>query len=95
MTQNSILTEAHNIIYGDREKTYGTPDLNLKRIAKIWEVIFGHSVTIEQVCHAMIGVKLARAVNSPDHRDTLVDLCGYAALIDRCHEAVPELKTSE
>ena len=29
----------------------------------------------------------ARLANNPDHRDSLVDICGYAALIERCDEA--------
>ena len=30
----SVLQEAHKIIYGDREQTYGHPDKNLKTISK-------------------------------------------------------------
>ena len=28
----------------------------------------------------------ARFANDPSHRDNLVDVCGYAALIERCDE---------
>lgn len=80
----TILDEASEVVFGDREGTYGHPAVNLERIARIWSVVFGHDVTIEQVCHAMIAVKLARAVHSPGHRDTMVDIAGYAALLDRC-----------
>jgi hypothetical protein len=34
----------------------------------------------------MVLVKVARFANDPDHRDNLVDMCGYAALIERCDE---------
>lgn len=80
----TILDEAAAIVFGDREATYGHPAVNLERIAALWSVVFGHAVTIEQVCHAMIAVKLARAIHSPNHRDTMVDVAGYAALLDRC-----------
>jgi len=29
---------------------------------------------------------VARFANDPSHRDNLVDICGYAALIERCDE---------
>ena len=31
----SVLEEAHKIIYGDREKTYGKPSKNLQTIAEM------------------------------------------------------------
>lgn len=80
----TILDEASEVVFGDREATYGHPSINLERIAAFWAVVFGHPITIEQVCHAMIAVKLARAIHSPNHRDTMVDICGYAALLERC-----------
>lgn len=83
----SIFDEAKAIIYGDREKTYGNPAANLERIATIWSVIFGHPVTIDQVCLAMAGVKIARLVNAPNHRDSQVDACGYMGLMERCQDA--------
>ena len=36
--QMSVLKEAHKIIYGDREKTYGHPSKNLNNIAVMWDV---------------------------------------------------------
>jgi hypothetical protein len=36
MSELTVLKEAHTIIYGDREKTYGHPAKNLKTIAKMW-----------------------------------------------------------
>lgn len=79
------IDEAKEIVYGDREQTYGHPSINLERIASMWSVIFGHPVTPRQVCQAMIALKLARDVNAPKH-DNVVDMIGYAALIDRIEE---------
>jgi hypothetical protein len=31
-------------------------------------------------------LKAARLGNDLDHRDSVVDICGYAALIERCDE---------
>ena len=90
--KESILTEAHTIIYGDREKTYGHPAKNLKTIAAMWSAYMNNmddgnfAVTAKDVAAMMMLVKVARYANDPSHRDNLVDICGYAALIERCDE---------
>ena len=99
----TILKEAHNIIYGDREKTYGHPSKNLNTIATMWNAYLmaaggaihnehGGDVVAElnakDVAAMMMLVKVARFANDPTHRDNLVDICGYAALVERCDEVV-------
>jgi hypothetical protein len=89
----SILKEANTIIYGDREKTYGHPSKNLETIAKMWNAYTSakntdnHSLNAKDVAAMMVLLKTARLANNPEHRDSLVDICGYAALIERCDEA--------
>ena len=89
-TNQSILDHAHNIIYGDREKTYGHPATNLERIAEFWNVYIGEALTqkltADDVCYMMILLKVARLRNDPNHIDSLIDLAGYAALVERIHE---------
>ena len=52
---------------------------NFDRIAKIWSVILGTSVTSEDVAMMMIGLKVARyASKSGFQPDTWVDVAGYA-----------------
>lgn len=80
----TVLTEARDIIHGDRERTHGEPAKNLAAIAAMWEPIFGAKVSPEQVCLAMIALKVARAVNQPSHRDHWTDIVGYVALAERC-----------
>jgi len=89
----SVLEEAQNIIYGDREKTYGHPAKNLKTIANMWNAYMNnmddagtYKVTAKDVAAMMMLVKVARFANDPSHRDNLIDVCGYAALIERCDE---------
>jgi hypothetical protein len=90
MSETTILKEAHAIIYGDREKTYGHPAKNLKAIATMWDVYINNKqtpeITAKDVAAMMMLVKVARFANDPTHRDNLVDICGYAALIERCDE---------
>ena len=93
--QMSVLKEAHKIIYGDREKTYGHPSKNLQTIATMWNAYLVASgvavdgegtLTPKDVAVMMILLKAARLGNDPSHRDSVVDICGYAALIERCDE---------
>lgn len=94
----TILDEAKAIIYGDRERTYGHPAKNLVNIANLWSAYlnglfpelspgdWSNIITPEDVCQMMILMKSARLMNTPDHRDSLVDQCGYAALQTRIDE---------
>ena len=94
----TILKEAHSIIYGDREKTYGHPSKNLNTIAVMWNAYLNakptengtFEINAKDVSALMMLVKVARFANDPTHRDNLIDICGYAALIERCDEAEKE-----
>jgi len=88
----TILDTAKDVIYGDREKTYGDPGKNLRVVADFWENYLSargywnndaSGLTAEDVCHMMSLLKIARLANTPNHTDSLVDLCGYAALVER------------
>jgi hypothetical protein len=86
----SVLEEAKTIIYGDREKTYGHPSKNLRTIASMWNAyldsVGDRELTAQDVSVMMVLLKSARLANDPSHRDSVVDICGYAALIERCGE---------
>lgn len=82
----SVLDEAKEIIYGDREKTYGHPSKNLKVIAKFWGEYIGTKLDAKDVAVMMILLKVARLRNDINHKDSIVDICGYAALIERCDD---------
>jgi hypothetical protein len=97
----SVLREADIIIYGDREKTYGHPSRNLGVVAQMWTaylvgsraITTENNISAKDVAAMMVLLKTARLANNPDHRDNLVDICGYAALIERCDEKSTEEKT--
>tara|TARA_R100001509_G_scaffold49080_1_gene26687 strand:- start:36 stop:452 length:417 start_codon:yes stop_codon:yes gene_type:complete len=75
-----FLNEAEKLINGPRAKEYGDASLNHQRIADMWSVIFGIKVTVSMVYLAMIALKMSRIMNTPDHEDSWVDICGYGAL---------------
>lgn len=93
METKSVLDEAKEIIYGDREKTYGHPSKNLEVIARMWSAYLkATGVTCaldpQDIAVMMVLLKAARLGNDPSHRDSIVDICGYAALVERCKERV-------
>lgn len=92
MIHSKLLEEADHIINGDREQTYGSPDKNLRLIAHYWS---GHlsqvlkkdvGLTVDDVCVMMILLKTARLANTPNHHDSMVDIAGYDALMDKCQQ---------
>ena len=81
---HSILQEAEEITNGSRAEDYGNVRDNFTKIANIWTEIIGAKVTPEQVGLCMMGLKIAREVNT-HKRDNLVDLAGYANCLDKMY----------
>jgi len=86
---SNILEKAQERVYGEQEEVYGHPIVNMKRIAALWSPILDVEVTPEQAALCMIATKIARQLNS-HHRDNLVDIAGYASVIDRMSEDAPQ-----
>ena len=80
MKREQILDKAKTLISGERAKDYGDAYLNHKRIAELWSPILDKDITVEQVYACMIAVKLSRLIETPDHEDSWIDICGYSAL---------------
>jgi len=85
------------MIYGDREKTYGHPAVNLERIAHLWQAYLVAAIqskdefefSAENVAWMMVLVKMARQMNK-SKRDNLIDAAGYIALIERIEDGSKE-----
>ena len=63
----------------ERGSAYGTVEDNFNRIAGLWSVLLEKEVTSAQVALCLSALKMARLMQTPDHHDSWVDLCGYAA----------------
>lgn len=79
----AIADEAKAIVTGARRSAYGTPEDNFARIARFWQAYFENTgrgevcITARDISPLMRLMKEARLCESPDHRDSLVDLVGY------------------
>lgn len=76
--ERSILDEAEEIVNGARQAAYGHPLDDFTKTAKMWSGLFGVEITAEQVALGMMAVKMSRLLNTPNHRDSMVDIAGYA-----------------
>ena len=86
--EKSILHEAHDLIHGARRTSYGPPHISFGRIAALATIMLPYTITERDVATFMICVKLARERALHD-RDNLVDLCGYADLLQQLHATTP------
>lgn len=87
----TIFDTAKEIVYGDREQTYGHPAKNLEAIAILWtahiHAKYGINLQLnsEDVAWMMVQLKSARAMNTYT-RDNQVDAIGYIGLVERIQE---------
>lgn len=77
----SVLLEAHGLVHGDRNDSYGHPLDDFTRTAQMWSVILGVEVEPQQVGLCMIALKISRECHQPK-RDNLVDIAGYAETVE-------------
>lgn len=77
-TRQAVLDDAITAITGQRHTDYGTAEDNFTTIAELWATLFGFPVTATQVAQAMVLMKIARTMTTPDHRDSWVDIAGYS-----------------
>lgn len=86
---SQILQEADKVAGQDRSRDYGHPYHNHRRIAEIWSVqlerILSRPIEPREVALMMIGLKLAREINTPK-RDNLLDAAGYVKCVDMIDE---------
>jgi hypothetical protein len=80
MSGSAILDEAATVI-AERADAYGPPAASMAAIAARWSITLGRPVTPAPVVLCMIDLKLARLAHDPAHRDSVVDVIGYAALL--------------
>jgi hypothetical protein len=83
----SILTEAESIVNGDRDVQYGDPNEAFKEYSNILDATFGIKLTPAEICKVQIAIKLGR-LKYKHKRDSVVDLCGYAEILNRLENGI-------
>jgi hypothetical protein len=79
----TILEEAAQLVdNGERQQEYGPPEKSFAAIAKGWSEILGTEVSSTSVAMMMIWLKIVRESNQ-HKRDNIVDIAGYARLLER------------
>lgn len=81
------LNEAHSIINGERQDSYGNPEDSFGLIAEYWSTYLRkeynsdhHHLRAKDVAHMMMLFKIARCTGQQFKRDNYIDIQGYAAI---------------
>lgn len=83
----SILEEAQRLIHGQRNKDYGHPRDNINHTARLWSAYLGVEIDALDVSVMMILLKASRMKTTGQyHRDSVVDIAGYAGVAERVYE---------
>lgn len=80
MNVAALLDDAEAVLE-QRRAAYGDAAASMTAIAARWSVTLGMPISARQVVLCMIDLKLARLAHDPKHRDSAIDVIGYAALL--------------
>jgi hypothetical protein len=86
MRGETMLQQAASLV-AKRRKTYGDPRASMTAIAQRWSITLGRKVTPQQVALCLIDLSpgldpgLARLAHNAKHRDSILDVAGYAAVL--------------
>ena len=65
----------------ERRKIYGEPAAAMAVVARRWSITLGRPITPAEVVLCLIDLKLARLGHDPKHQDSILDIAGYAAVL--------------
>jgi hypothetical protein len=77
----AMLRQAARVV-GQRRRAYGEPGASMSAVAQRWSITLGQPVTAAQVVLCLIDLKLARLGHDPAHADSILDVAGYAAVLE-------------
>lgn len=87
----NILQEAHVITEGARDTDYGSALESFSRIATVAAILCNKQFSAQDVAKVLMAMKLVRESNK-HKRDNLVDLCGYARLLQDIEDALANME---
>jgi Domain of unknown function (DUF6378) len=77
--RKALLVEAADIVTKDRNTTHGEPEDTFARIGLLWGSYLQMGISATDVANLMILMKVGRLSTNAAHRDSWVDIAGYAA----------------
>jgi hypothetical protein len=77
----AMLLEAAKVVE-QRRQAYGDAAPLMGAVAQRWSITLGQPVTPAQVVICLIDLKLARLGHDPAHADSILDVAGYAAVLE-------------
>lgn len=86
MALGALLTEARDLLCGERNDQYGDPRPNYQLAAELATILTGVNLCETDIYRTMIAVKLARHVGHPK-RDNLVDAAAYLDMLANVEDA--------
>ena len=76
----AMLLEAAKVV-AQRRQSYGDSGPLMAAVAQRWSIVLGEPVSPAQVVLCLIDLKLARLGHDPAHADSILDVAGYAAVL--------------
>ena len=86
---NELLDEVRGTLH-DRGRVYGSSRTNHERISELWSGYLGDYISPMQVSMCMLLVKVSRLTETPNHKDSIKDLIGYAAIYNELLDSYEE-----
>ena len=80
MSGETMLKHAASVV-AERRKIYGEPAAARAVVARRWSITLGRPITPAEVVLCLIDLKLARLGHDPKHQDSILDIAGYAAVL--------------
>ncbi|MFN3727503.1 MAG: DUF6378 domain-containing protein [Allosphingosinicella sp.] len=80
MSGETMLKRAASVV-AERRKIYGEPAAAMAVVARRWSITLGRPITPAEVVLCLIDLKLARLGHDPKHQDSILDIAGYAAVL--------------
>ena len=75
-----VLSEAMEVITGERQNPYGNPENSFAIIAGLWSAYLGVTITPRQATEMLVLFKVARMRGQKIHRDNYRDAAGYLGI---------------
>lgn len=86
LREETIVDEAKRLVFGDRRDAYHHPLDDYTATAHMFNAAFAHKLkeplTAEEMMLTQVIVKVSRLSRNMTHRDSLVDIPGYALCIE-------------